>query len=158
MVEIVEKQPFSLIGKMGEGDSSQSLDWIAPLWEDANRNFSEIRSIAKVDVDRNLVGIWGAMSDVNGNFERWGKRGRYLAGCEVNDDALPPSGWTKWTLPAYKYAVSKCSRETYQDMLHTMLTDDLPKNHHQVVGAIQEFYNPKDNNGELYLYFPIERI
>ncbi|GIN96979.1 hypothetical protein J6TS1_28490 [Siminovitchia terrae] len=73
-------------------------------------------------------------------------------------DALPPNGWIKWTLPAFKYAVSKCSQELYQDALNTMLSDYLPKNNYQVVGAIQKFYNPKDNNGKLYFYFPIDKL
>jgi len=40
MVEIIEKQPFSVIGKMGEGLSTESLNWIPPLWEEANGNFA----------------------------------------------------------------------------------------------------------------------
>jgi len=39
-----------------------------------------------------------------------------------------------------------------------MITEYLPNNDYQIVGAIQEFYNPKDTSGELYLYFPIEKI
>ncbi|MBB3073202.1 putative transcriptional regulator YdeE [Paenibacillus baekrokdamisoli] len=158
MVELIEKQRFSVIGKSGEGLSSESSNWILPLWQEANNNFFEISDLAKLDVDGNIVGIWGAMSDVSGNFERWRDGGKYLAGCEVTDDAIPPDGWTKWTLPAFKYVVTKCTQESYQDTLKNMLSDYLPINNYQIVGAIQEFYNPKDSGGELYLYVPIEKI
>ena len=46
----------------------------------------------------------------------------------------------------------------YQNILNQMLSDDLPENNYQIVGAIQEFYDPKDRNGELYLYFSVEKI
>ncbi|MDR6552046.1 hypothetical protein [Paenibacillus qinlingensis] len=71
---------------------------------------------------------------------------------------IPPEGWWKWTLPAFKYIVSKCTQETYQDTLKNILSDYLPTNNYQIVGAIQEFYDPNDNSGELYLCFPIEKI
>jgi predicted transcriptional regulator YdeE len=158
VVEIIEKQRFSVIGKLGEGLSSESSNWIPPLWQEANSKFIEISDLAKLDVNGNIVGIWGAMSDFNGNYDRWKEGGQYLAGCEVTDDAIPPDGWTKWTLPAFKYVVSKCKQESYQDTLKNMISDYLPTNNYQIVGAIQEFYNPKDSNGDLYLYFPIEKI
>lgn len=158
MVGIIEKQRFSVIGKMGEGFSSESSKWIPPLWHEANKNFVEISNLAKLDAEGNIVGIWGAMSDVSGNFERWKEEGKYLAGCEVTDDATPPNGWTKWIIPAFKYVVTKCTQDSYQNILNHMLSDYLPKNNYQIVGAIQEFYNPKDSSGELYLYFPVEKI
>jgi len=158
VVELVEKQQFSVIGKVGEGLSSESSNWIPPLWKEANSHFVEINDLAKIDAEGNIVGVWGAMSGVIGNFERWKEGGKYLAGCEVADDAIPPDGWTKWTIPAFKYVVSKCTQESYQDTLNNILSDYLPKNNYQVVGAIQEFYNPKDKDGELYLYIPIEKI
>jgi hypothetical protein len=39
-----------------------------------------------------------------------------------------------------------------------MIADYLPLNNYTIAGAVQEFYNPKDNNGELSLYFPVEKI
>ncbi|WP_340003715.1 AraC family transcriptional regulator [Paenibacillus sp. FSL K6-0276] len=95
------------------------------------------------------------MSDLSGNFERWKEGGKYLAEYEVTDDSLPPNGWTKWTIPAFKYVVSKCTQESYQDVLKHMLSNYVPKNNYVISGAIQEFYNPKDSSGELYLYFPV---
>lgn len=158
MVEILVKQRFSVIGKMGEGLSSESARWIPPLWQEANRSFGEIGHLAKLDAEGSIVGIWGAMSDYGGNFARWKEGGKYLAGCEVADDALPPAGWTKWTIPAFRYAVSKCTQESYQDMLNYMVSDYLPRNNNPIVGAIHEYYDPRDSNGELYLYVPIEKM
>jgi predicted transcriptional regulator YdeE len=98
------------------------------------------------------------MSDVNDNFERWKDEGKYLAGCEVVDDAIAPIGWTKWVIPAFRYVVVKCMQDTYNETFHRMISEYLPLNNYKIVGAIQEYYNPNDNNGELSLYFPIEKI
>lgn len=158
MVEIVEKGQFSVIGKMGIGLASEASSWIPPLWQEANNNFSEISSLAKLDAEGSITGIWGAMSDVNDKFERWQVEGKYLAGCEVVDDATPPVGWTKWVVPAFKYVVTTCNQDSYKAKLHQMVDQYLPQNNYTIVGAIQEFYNPKNSNGELSLYFPIEKI
>lgn len=158
MVGIVEKQQFSVIGKMGKGLAIEGPMWIPPLWQEANSNFVEIRNLAKLDAEGNIVGIWGAMSDVDEKFKRWKEEGKYLAGCEVPDDAIAPNGWTKWIIPAFKYVVIKCTQDSYKETFHYMITDYLPLNNYTIAGAIQEFYYPKDNNGELSLYFPVEKI
>ncbi|MDQ0194806.1 hypothetical protein [Paenibacillus wynnii] len=93
MVVIIEKQRFSVIGKMGKGFSSEGSIWIPPLWQEANKNFVEISNLAKLDAEGNIVGNWGAMSDVSGNFERWKEEGKYLAGCEVTDNATPQNNY-----------------------------------------------------------------
>jgi predicted transcriptional regulator YdeE len=159
LIEIVEKQQFLVIGKMGKGLATEGPKWIPQLWQAANSNFVEISNLAKLDTEGNIAGIWGAMSDANEKFERWEEEGKYLAGCEVRDDAIAPNGWTKWVIPAFKYAVVKCTQDSYQEKFHNMITDYLPRHNHKIVGAVQEFYNPKDNNnGDLYLYFPIEKM
>lgn len=157
MVEIVEKGQFAVIGKMGKGLALEGKEWIPLLWQEANRNFNEISNLAKLDAEGNIVGIWGAMSDVDDKFERWKDEGKYLAGCEVVDDAIAPNGWTKWVIPAFKYVVVTCTQDTYHETFHHMIANYLPLNNYTIAGAIQEFYNPKDNNGELSLYFPIEK-
>ncbi|WP_235550993.1 GyrI-like domain-containing protein [Paenibacillus sp. Soil787] len=158
MVDIIEKQQFSVIGKMGEGLAIEGTKWIPPLWQEANSNFAEISNLAKLDAEGNITGIWGAMSDVDEKFERWKEEGKYLAGCEVTDDAIVPNGWTKWVIPAFKYVVTKCTQDSYQNIFNHMIANYLSQSNYQIVGAIQEFYNPKDNTGELYLYFPVEKI
>lgn len=158
VVAIVEKEQFSVIGKLGQGLANEGPKWIPPLWQEANSNFVEISNLAKLDSEGNIVGIWGAMSDVDDNFERWKDEGKYLAGCEVIDDAIAPDLWTKWVIPAFKYVVVKCLQDTYNETFRQIISDYLPLNNFKIVGAIQEYYNPKDNNGELSLFFPIEKM
>ncbi|WP_042209297.1 transcription activator effector-binding protein, partial [Paenibacillus durus] len=57
VVHIEEKHSFTVIGKMGQGLSSESTEWIPKLWQEANQNFGEISSLAKKDSAGNLVGI-----------------------------------------------------------------------------------------------------
>lgn len=157
-VNIITKRTFSVIGKLGQGLSSEGVNWIQPIWEEANNSFNEIGNLAKIDNKGNIVGIWGIMSDIDEKFEPWGKQGKYLAGCEVEDNAVPPNGWTKWCVPSYKYAIIKCTQNTYANTFNYMIEEYLPKQNYSIVGAIHELYDPKDSNGELYLYFPIEKL
>lgn len=156
-VEFVDKEPFTVIGKLGEGLSTEAFKWIPALWQEANSNFGEIQKLAKIDRTGNLVGLWGAMSDISENFERWTVQGKYLAGCEVIDDCIAPVGWIKWIIPSFKYAVIQCNLDTYQKKLKYMINEYLPSNGYSLVGAIHEYYQPNESNGNLFLYFPIER-
>ncbi|WP_373233086.1 GyrI-like domain-containing protein [Cohnella sp.] len=157
-VHIIEKDSFTVIGKLGHGFAAESQNWIPSLWQEANSKFGEIQQLAKTDIEGHIVGIWGAMSDLYENFERWDEQGKYLAGCEVVDNSTAPSGWTKWVIPSYKYAVIKCNQNTYQEKLKYMLEEYLPNNNFSIVGAIHEYYNPREAEGDLYLFFPIERL
>lgn len=157
-INLSEKKSFSVIGKLGQGPSEEGPKWIPTLWKEANSNFNEISSLAKLDDKGNIVGIWGAMSDVSENFERWKEQGKYLAGCEVKDDAAAPSGWTKWVIPHYKYIVAKCNQNTYSDTFNYVINEYIPQHDYEIVGAVHEFYDPQNTNGELYLYFPIEKL
>lgn len=157
-VKIIEKQSFTVIGKAGQGFSNEGFKWIPPLWEEANSKFNEIHGLAKLDDAGNIIGIWGAMSDINDKFERWAEQGKYLAGCEAIDNAIAPEGWIKWVIPAYKYAVVKCTQDTYKDVFSNMIKEYLPQQGFAIVGAVHEFYDPKESNGGLYLYFPVEKI
>lgn len=112
MVKIA-KQSFVVIGK--EGSTEDGEGFIGKLWDDANRNFSEVADLAKKDSNGDLVGIWGAMSDVTHSFKPWEdgfSRGLYLAGVECIDDAEAPDGWTKWIIPAYEYIVVENSEKS----------------------------------------------
>ena len=157
-VNLIEKESFIVIGKLGQGFSNKCPEWIPPLWSEANNSFNEIINLAKFDETGNIVGVWGAMSDIDVRFEPWDKQGKYLAGCEAIDNANAPKGWTKWVIPGYKYAVVKCSKDTYEDVFNYMVDEYLPENEYSIVGAVHEFYDPKDTNGELYLYFPIKKL
>lgn len=157
-VNIITKKSFSVIGKLGQGAAGESVKWIQALWEDANNSFNEIGNMAKVDNKGNISGVWGIMSDIEEKFERWEAEGKYLAGCEVENNSVAPKGWTKWVVPSYKYAVIKCNQNTYANTFNYMVEEYLPKQDYSIVGAVHEFYDPKDSNGELYLYFPIEKL
>lgn len=156
-VQIVVKPSFAVIGKLGQGLSSEASMWIPALWKEANDNFNEIRNLAKKDIAGNIIGIWGAMSDISERFDRWTDRGKYLAGCEVLDESVAPFGWVKWSIPSYKYAIIKCNQNTYQEKFDYMINDFIPNNNYSIVGAIHEYYRPSETNGDLYLYFPIEK-
>lgn len=43
VVEIVEKEQFSVLGK---GVANEAPKWIPPLWQEANNNFIEICNLA----------------------------------------------------------------------------------------------------------------
>ena len=63
------------------------------------------------DEEGNLLGIWGAMSDLSRSFLPWEDgftKGLYLAGVECVDDAEAPDGWTKWVIPGYEYLYVEC--------------------------------------------------
>jgi len=143
---------------MGKGLASEGPVWIPPLWNEANSRFAEISSLAKLNPDGSIAGIWGAMSDIDEKFNKWNNEGKYLAACEVLDDSEAPNGWIKWVIPSFKYVTVKCNQNTYQETFKYIIEDYFPKHAYTLVGAVQEFYDPKDNNGDLALFFPIEKI
>ena len=98
------KESFVVIGK--EGSTNEGEGFIQKLWEDANGHFGEVEQLAKKDEQGNLLGIWGAMSDLSHAFLPWEdnfSKGLYLAGVECVDTAQAPAGWTKWVIPGYEY-------------------------------------------------------
>jgi predicted transcriptional regulator YdeE len=156
-VQLLNKSSFTVIGKLGQRAAHEGTKWIPPLWQEANGQFHEIRSLAKLDENGRPAGVWGAMSDVDERFERWTDRGKYLAGCEAVDEAEAPAGWTNWVVPSYRYAVVACTIHSYHEAFEYMVKDYLPRHEYKIVGAVHEYYNPADTNGELSLYFPIEK-
>lgn len=148
------KESFSVIGK--EGSTNDGNGFIQKLWQDANENFSEVEHLAKKDSRGNILGIWGAMSDFTHSFKPWEdnfSKGLYLAGVEVNNDAIPPNGWTKWTIPAYEYIYVKCE----EDDIFSKVIEYLKDNNLQLVGAVNDFNCPEEN-GQLYMFFPIRKL
>lgn len=157
-INIVEKGKISIIGKMGQGAVGNSYEWIQELWDEANEHFNEIGGLAKLGEDGSFAGFWGAMSNTDETFLPWDWQGKYLAGCEVKDDSEAQNGWTKWVLPAFKYIVVKCNHETYGETLEYIKNNYMPNHKYNLVGAIQEYYDPKVLDGSFYLYFPIEAL
>jgi len=157
-IKIVDKAAFAVLGKEGAGSSDQSIEWIAPLWKNAQEHFTEIALFAKKNESGALVGFWGAMTDMDRTNHPWrDHQGRYLAGCESWWDALAPEGWSRWEIPAYRYAVIRCTMRTYEEAMRYMTKEFMPANGYLLMGAIQEFYDPRNLGGELELYFPIEK-
>ena len=102
-----------------------------------------------------LLGIWGVMSDETRSFLPWTdgfSRGLYLAGVECPIDADVPDGWTKWVVPGYEYlAIENRRADTFSRMV-----DYFRENGLKLVGAVQEFTDPKTQ--QEYLYFPIRAL
>ena len=148
------KESFSVIGK--EGSTNDGNGFIQKLWQDANENFTEVANLAKKDNKGNILGIWGAMSDFSRSFKHWEdnfSKGLYLAGVEVNDDAIPPKGWTKWTIPAYEYIYVKIDEPD----IFIRVIEYLKNNNLELVGAVNDFNCPEEK-GQGYMFFPIRKL
>ena len=148
----VIKQAFVVIGKMGSTLDGEGF--IQKLWDDANSHFNEVASLAKKDANGNLVGIWGAMSDITCSFKPWENnfsKGLYLAGVECVDDAEAPDGWTKWIIPGYEYIVVENHHDAFEDTIQQMNEEGI-----FLVGAVHDYTNPA--TGKDYMYFPIKEI
>lgn len=150
------KSSFSVIGK--EGSTNDGNGFVNKLWENANNRFNEIEGLAKKDENGNILGIWGLMSDFSRSFKPWEDnftKGLYLAGVEVIDDAEAPDTWIKWTVPAFEYLyikVDKGYKEAFSYVLNYMDNNNI-----KLAGAVFD-YNCPQENGQLYLFFPIKRL
>lgn len=147
------KESFIVIGK--EGSTNDGEGFIQKLWEDANSHFNEIEELAKRDDQGNIVGVWGAMSDLSRSFLPWEDgftKGLYLAGVECIDQAEAPVGWTKWVIPGYEYIyVENESNDTFQTVIQYLQENDMT-----LVGAVHDFNCPETGKG--YMFFPIGRL
>lgn len=152
-IESVIKKSFSVIGK--EGSTEDGAGFVQRLWADANSHFGEVAHLAKKDENGNLVGIWGAMTDFSRSFRPWEgdfSRGLYLAGIECVDDAEPPKGWTKWTVPGFEYLRVECDHDgIFPEMIGYLAQNQIP-----LVGAVQDFTDPQTGKNDMY--FPIRKI
>jgi hypothetical protein len=81
--------------------------------------------------------------------------GLYLAGAEVLDSAEPPPGWVKWTAPAYEYLFVMAGgqyEEAFTYVLKYMLENSI-----ELAGAVFDHICTEEN-GQLYLFFPVRRL
>ena len=147
------KASFVVIGK--EGATTDGEGFIQKLWADANGHFHEVADLAKKDENGNLLGIWGAMSDLSRSFLPWEDgftKGLYLAGVECVEDAEAPAGWTKWVIPGYEYLWVECEGEdTFPQVIKYMEENQIP-----LVGAVHDFTCPE--TGKNFMFFPIGRL
>lgn len=150
VMEKVIKKSFTVIGKEGSTDAGEGF--IQKLWDDANGHFGEVAHLAKKDKDGNLVGIWGAMSDLSRTFRPWEdnfSKGLYLAGVECEDGAEAPEGWSKWVIPGYEYLVVENGEGAFEAMIRYMHENNIV-----LAGAVHDYNNPATGKG--YLYFPVK--
>ncbi len=148
----VIKKAFVVIGK--EGSTLDGEGFIQKLWDDANGHFAQVAHLAKRDENGNLVGIWGAMSDLSHSFQPWEdgfSKGLYLAGVECVDNAEAPDGWTKWVIPGYEYLVVENHNGAFRDTIRQMNDKGIA-----LVGAVHDYTDPATGKG--YLYFPIREV
>lgn len=157
-IEITEKLSFALLGKESQGLSAKGFEWVPEIWKEAMPNLDQIREFEVLDKNNETKGLWGAMSDVEDKFLKWDEHGKYLVGIEVKSDVVAPSGWSKWVIPSFKYIKVLCSQTEYGEVMHKVIKEYMPSKGYTLLGAIQEFYSPSNKEGELYLYFPIERL
>lgn len=151
-MENIIKKAFVVIGK--EGSTLDGEGFIQKLWDDANGHFTEVAHLAKRDENGNLVGIWGAMSDLSHSFQPWEdgfSKGLYLAGVECVDSAEAPDGWTKWVIPGYEYLVVENHDGAFGDTIRQMQEEEIA-----LVGAVHDYTDPATGKG--YLYFPIREV
>lgn len=151
-MENIIKKAFVVIGK--EGSTLDGEGFIQKLWDDANGHFDEVAHLAKRDENGNLVGIWGAMSDLSHSFQPWKdgfSKGLYLAGVECVDNAEAPDGWTKWVIPGYEYLVVENHDGAFGDTIKQMNEEGIA-----LVGAVHDYTDPATGKG--YLYFPIRKV
>ena len=152
-IERCEMSSFAVVGK--EGSTNDGEGFIARLWEDANGHFGEVAHLAAKDEQGNLLGIWGAMSDMSRSFKPWEDgfaKGLYLAGvqCEMNSEA--PDGWTKWVIPAYEYLYAECDApDTFPRVLRYMEEKGI-----SLAGAVHDFTCPE--TGKSFMFFPIRKL
>lgn len=151
MVKVI-KEEFVVIGK--EGSTLDGEGFIQKLWNDANSHFSEVAHLAKKDENGDIVGIWGAMSDISHSFNPWEdgfSKGLYLAGVECVDNAEAPDRWTKWTIPSYEYLVVENRKGVFEETIGHMNEEGI-----SLAGAVHDYTNPA--TGKSYLYFPIRKV
>lgn len=149
----VIKESFVVIGK--EGSTLEGPGFIQRLWNEANSHFNEVEKLAKRDDKGNLLGVWGAMSDLSHSFKPWEdnfSKGLYLAGVECEDEVETPNGWTKWKIPGYEYIVVECNEENiFVKVINYFTSNDI-----QLVGAVHDYTCPI--SGKNYMYFPIRKL
>ena len=149
--EIVYKDAFAVIGKMGCGPESNPQAWILPLWEAAMPNFPEIAKVVRTDEHGFSTGVWGAMNDADEQNKRWNGTGKYMAGCEADVNAVAPQGWSKWIIPAQTYLVASCTMDAYGDVFGTICAEEGDN----IIATVHERYPDPNNPNLVELYFPI---
>ena len=142
---------FTVIGIAGSSDDGEGF--VHRVWDEANRRFGEVAGIAKYN-EQGQPAVWGLMSDMGMGFRPWEdgfSKGRYLAGVEVEDDAVAPEGWEKWVSPAYEYIVAP---QDGPDAFHRAISW-LTGNGMHLAGAAYDRIMPGTDG---FIFLPIRKI
>lgn len=156
MEKLIHLGKVAVIGKCGK--STDDEGFVQKLWEEANGHFNEVEALAKKDENGKVAACWGAMSDMGLNFkpwEDWFKTGLYLAGVEVNEDAIAPEGWTKWVMPERDYLVVSVDMKDYSNTFNHYVWFKLDFLLYDLVGAACDYTIPE--TGENFIYFPVQK-
>ena len=144
---------FAVIGL--EGSAGDGEGFVQRLWQEANGRFGEVADLAARHADGSLVGVWGAMSDMDRTFAPWTEGftcGLYLAGVECRADAVPPPGWTRWDVPGFEYLrVKNDAPDVFPRTLEKLAAQGLT-----LAGAVQDYTDPATGQG--WMCFPIRKI
>ena len=152
------KKAFTVIGKLGEGASSASPDWILPLWQEATQKLEEVSPLLCKERDGAPAGVWGLMGNPREFLGKWTDRGLYLAGFAAADSQSSlKEGWVSWTVPAQTYLTAACTMEEYRQVFSHVTQEYLPKHALEMVGACHELYPTPQDPSKLVLYFPIAK-
>lgn len=147
------KPAFAVIGI--EGSTQDGEGFVQRLWEAANSRFSEVAALVKKNPDGSLAGIWGVMTDMRRQYAPWTEGftcGRYLAGVECRDDAIPPEGWARWDVPGFEYLRVHGGGP---DVFSRTLTE-LAERGLCLAGAVQDYTDPA--SGQSCMCFPVRRL
>ncbi|MDD4496257.1 MAG: zinc ribbon domain-containing protein [Eubacteriales bacterium] len=145
------KEAFAVIGKAGQGAANNSQTWILPLWDDANTHFTEVAALARKSED-GTPQIWGAMNDTAESNKRWdNEAGKYMAGFETDVNAVPPDGWTKWTIPAQTYMIVETTMAEYGEVFGAITNNP----NINIIATMHERYPEPGNSHIVELWFPI---
>ena len=152
-MEKVRIDSFCVIGKLGSTIDDPKI--VKKLWVEADMHFLEVKSLAKKHENGGLKALWGIMSRDDMSFMPWQdnySKGLYLAGVEVNDDAVSSEGWVKWRIPGFiGYKVKVEGNDTFINTIKWLKDNNL-----ELAMAVQDYTDPQTQ--ENYMLFPIERI
>ena len=155
MTKYLFKDTFAVIGKAGQGLAENFLEWGEPLWASLDSNLNEIENIVRKN-ENGKPYFWGTLNDNSENNKRWGEpgyddSGKFMAACEADIDAVAPSDWTKWIIPAQTYMVVRSTVAESEEIYATIAKELGPK----IIGVGHSFFPEHGNYDLVDTYIPI---
>jgi len=155
MIKYRFKDAFAVIGKAGQGSAESFQEWADPLWASLEGNLTEIEGVVRKNEDGKPC-FWAALNDNNESNKRWGEpgfddSGKYMAACEADIDAIAPSGWVKWVIPAQTYIVVRSTPAELEEIYASLVK----KLGERIVGVGHSFFPEYGNDSLVDTYIPI---